>query len=150
LIPGVNGDGGCSGVAPRANPAGPLVGVEMYNPSSRMGARAYTVDDVVAGRAFRIYPLPAAGDQQELVLGLVPDNVSSVEVKAGDQPAHIVQARHNFFEAQVPTSQGPMGAVTSVTTAITWYDTSGKSLKTVSRSSRQVRLLHAKVEIPGA
>jgi hypothetical protein len=152
VIPGVSGDGGCSPGSPRAraNPGEPLVSVDMYDPSGRMGARAYTVDDVVAGRAFRIYPLAAAGDQHELVLGLVPDGVSSVEVKANDMPGQIVQVTDNFFEASVPVSQGPTTAVISVTTAMTWYDASGKSLKTVSSSGRQAFLLRASVDIPGA
>lgn len=151
VIPGVSGHGTCSPATPRvrANSGEPLVSVDMYNPSGRMGARAYTMDDIVGGRAFRIYPLPAAGDQYQLVLGLVPDDVSSVEIKAGDMPGRIVPVRDNFFEAQVRTSQGPTSAAISVTTDITWYNSSGKSLKTVSSIGRQAFLLRASVDIPG-
>jgi hypothetical protein len=94
------------------------------------------------------FPLPAADDQQELILGLVPDNVSSVKVKAGNMPGRIVQVRDNFFEAQVPTSQGSTSAAISVTTTMTWYDASEKSLTTVSSSGRQAFLLHVSVDIP--
>lgn len=156
LIPGVRGGGACSPEAPRvrASTGEPLVSLDIYDPTGRVGARAYSVDDVLAGRAVKIYPLPPAGDErgeQELVLGLVPDGVSSVEVKAGDMHAQIAQVKDNFFEveAQVPMSRGPTSAVTSVTTAITWYDASGKSLKTVSRSERTF-LLRANMDIPGA
>ncbi len=152
LISGVSRDGACLPRTRRArmNPGEPLVSLDIYEPSGQVGARAYSVDDIVAGRAVLIFPLFAAEDH-ELVLGLVPDNVSSVEVKAGDMPAQIVQVRDNFFEveAQVPTNQGPTKALISVTTAITWYDAFGKNLKTVSRSNRRVSLLHAKVDIPG-
>ncbi len=65
-------------------------------------------------------------------------------------PAQIAQVRDNFFEveAQVPTSQSPTKAVISMTTAIAWYDASGKRLKTVLRKDRRMSLLRAKVDIP--
>jgi hypothetical protein len=152
LIPGISGDGACSPGVPRrqANPGEPLVGMDIYNPGGQVGARAYSVDDVVAGRAVLIFPLFAARGH-ELVFGLVPDNVSRVEVKADDMPAQIAQVMDNFFEveAQIPMNQGPRKTVTSVTTAITWYDASGKSLKTVSRNDRRAFLLRAKVDLPG-
>jgi hypothetical protein len=152
LIPGVSGDGTCSSGSskPRDNPGELLVSMDIYNPSGRMGATAYSAGQIGAGQALRTYPLPAAGEQQELVLGLVPDGVSSVEVKANDMPAQVVQVRDNFFQAQVLTSQGPAAGVTSVTTTLTWRDAAGRSLRTVSRGSRQATLLRANVEIPGA
>jgi hypothetical protein len=156
LIPGVGGGGACSPETPRAraNTGEPLVSLDIYDPTGRVGARAYSVDDVLAGRVVKIYPLLSTGDErgeQELVLGLVPDGVSSVEVKADDMPAQIAQVKDNFFEVetQVPMSQGPTSAVTLVTTVITWYDASGKNLKTVSRSERRTFLLRANVDIPG-
>jgi hypothetical protein len=153
LIPGVCRDGTClprAGRA-RANPGEPLVRLDIYESGGEVGARAYSVDDVVTGQAVVIFPLFAAHNH-ELVLGLVPDDVSSVEVKADDMPAQIAKVRDNFFkvEAQVPTNPGPRDAVASVTTAITWYDASGKSLKTVSHSTRWAFLLSATKEIPGA
>ncbi len=153
LIPGLNRDGTCLPRTRRvrANTSEPLVRLDIYQPGGQVGARVYSVDDIVAGRAVLIFPLFAA-DDHELVLGLVPDSVSSVEIKADDMPAQIAGVRDNFFEieAQIPTNQGTRNAVTSVTTVITWYGASGKSLKTVSHTNRGGLLLRAKVEIPGA
>jgi hypothetical protein len=149
LIPGVSGHGRCSPQPSRAPSREPLVSMDMYNSSGRMGARAYSVDDIVAGRAFRIYPLPATGAQQELVLGLVPDGVSSVEVKANDMPGQAVHVHDNYFEASIPVSEGNTSAVTSVTTAMTWYGAAGNSIKTISAGTRQAFLLDASVDIPG-
>jgi hypothetical protein len=150
LVPGVSRDGACLPRArrARANPGEPLISLDIYEPSGQVGARAYSVDDVVAGRAVLVFPLFAARNH-ELVLGLVPDNVSRVEIKAGDMPAQMAQVKDNFFEveARVPMRQGTSNAVTSVTTSITWYDASGKSLKTISRGDRRVSL-NATVEIP--
>jgi hypothetical protein len=104
----------------RVTPDESLVSLDIYESSGQVGASTYSVDDVVAGRAVLIFPLFAV-DNHELVLGLVPNNVSRVEVKADDMPAQIAQVWDNFFEveAQIPTSQGPRSAVASVTTTIT-------------------------------
>jgi hypothetical protein len=154
LIPGVSGDAMCAHGSPqgRANAGEPLVSMDIYEPSGRVGPRAYSAGDVVAGRAIKIFPLNNVDErntEEELVLGLVPDNVSSVEVKVGDMPGQTVQVKDNFFEVQVPVSQGASRTTASVTTAITWYDSSGRNLKTISRSEQRM-WLHGEVGIPGA
>jgi hypothetical protein len=132
----------------RANRGEPLVRLDIYEPGGEVGARAYSVDDILGGRAVLVFPLFAAHNH-ELVLGLVPDDVSSVEVRASDMPAQIAKVRDNFFrvEPRVPTSSEPKKSVTSMTTTITWYDAAGKSLKTVLHSTRRALLLSATKEI---
>jgi hypothetical protein len=133
----------------RAGTSEPLVMLDVYQAGGRVGAKAYSVDQVLAGRLVSIFGPPLWDN--ELVYGLVPDGVSSVEVKAGDMPAKTEQVKGNFFEveAPVPMSQGPANSVTSVTTTMTWYDSSGDILKTVSRTQRHTRLsFTAQVQIP--
>ncbi len=66
LIPGVRGDVSCLPRAGRArvNPGEPLVGLDIYEHSDQVGARAYSVDDIVAGRAVLVFPLFAADDHE--------------------------------------------------------------------------------------
>jgi hypothetical protein len=150
LVPGVGRAETCAPERPqtRAGAGKPLVMLDVYQPGGRVGARAYSVEEVLAGRLVSIYPLPAGS--RELVLGVVPDGVSTVEVKAGDMPAQAAQVTDNFFEveAPVPMGKGPANAVSSVTTTMTWYDQSGKSLKTVSHTEQRMFLLRAQADIP--
>jgi hypothetical protein len=137
------------GPADAASTREPLVMLDVYQAGGPVGAKAYSVDQVLAGRLVSIIP-PPLGDN-ELGYGLVPDGVSSVEVKAGVMPAKTAPVKDNFFEveAPAPTSQGPANSVTSVTTTMTWYDASGNILKTVSRTERRTLLaFSAEVQIP--
>jgi hypothetical protein len=132
-----------------ANLANRCSGLDIYEPGGEVGSRAYSAEDIVAGRAVMVFPLFAAHGH-ELVLGLVPDGVASVEVKAGDKPPRIAKVQNNFFqvEAQVPSSRESRTAVSSVTTTLTWFDASGRNLETISRSDKRTPLLNAKLEIP--
>lgn len=160
LVPGaiLNFEQVCSAASPdaRANLGAPLISMDIYDTTGRrVGAVAYTVDDIREGRVVRIFPLPATderGDTHEIVFGVVPDGVSWVKVKAGDMPAQFAQVHDNFFEVEpvVATGVERRKTVTPVMTTITWYDESGQSVKTVSHGSRQMWLLDAKVELPEA
>jgi hypothetical protein len=91
----------------------------------------------------QIFPLLGVGDGhrgQELVFGVVPDGVSSVEVKADEMPGRIIPVRDNFFEVQIPTGKELKETVTSITTSIIWYDTAGKRLKTITHTDQQMNL----------
>jgi hypothetical protein len=150
-VPGVREAEACRSSTGRmpAKAGEPLVRLDIYEPAGEVGSRAYSAEDVRAGRAVMVFPLFATRGR-ELVLGLVPDGVASVEVKAGDMPPQVAKVQNNFFqvEAQVPTSHESRGVVSSVTTTLTWLDASGRSLETVSRSDKRTLLLNATVEIP--
>ena len=149
-VPGVRGADLCqSGTRRvRAKSDEPLLRLDIYEPGGEVGSRAYSAEDIAAGRAVMVFPLFAAHGH-ELVLGLVPDGVASVEVKADDMPPQIAKVQNNFFqvEAQVPSSRQSRSAVSSVTTKLTWLDASGKSLETISRNDKRTLLLNATVEI---
>jgi hypothetical protein len=147
LVPGVI-ESSCSPPLPAAGAStdAPVISLAIYDQGGRVGVTPYTTDEILEGRVVRIYPKPRIGgghEEQELVFGVVPDGISSVEVKAGEMPGRVVSVRGNFFEAQVPTGNKIKKTVTSFITFITWYDTVGRRVKTITRTDRWMTLLSA-------
>jgi len=79
--------------------------------------------------------------------GVVPDGVSSVQVKAGDMPERTAKVKDNFFEARMFTGGVFSEKVSTVTTEIRWIDESGQTLKTITRTERWVMLGQARLDL---
>lgn len=134
----------------RANLGAPLVSLDIYDPSGRVGPAAYTVGDIRAGRIVRMYGARGAGGrrgEQEIVAGIVPNGVASVKVNAEDMPARTVKVRENFFEVEIPTGKQIAKTVSGLTWFMTWYDEAGRTLKVVTRTARRMSF-RVKMEVP--
>ena len=148
LIPGVMRDPRRAKASrdARSRPGVPLVALDVYQSSGRVGPCAYTAGDLLAGRVVRAHP-PAGTDEERLMYGVVPDGVSSVQVKAGDMPERTAKVKDNFFEARMFTGGVFSEKVSTVTTEIRWIDESGQTLKTITRTERWVMLGQARLDL---